>query len=191
MEYFKKLDDLPVFPDLLDDLDRLLASKTVAWNSGKQICLTSTPEQPDNTDFGCNSLIYDWDKQEKITDENGKVSINVPLRENPLTEQQFTHFNSQFKNTYFETIYNALNTNYNIGRLRLMRSFPKTCLSWHNDGTPRIHYPVSTQEGCFMVIEDQVKYLEANTWWFTDTTYKHTAFNASKKERVHLVAVVL
>jgi hypothetical protein len=42
-----------------------------------------------------------------------------------------------------------------------------------------------------MVIEDEVKFLPENTWWKTNTLKPHTAFNASKENRIHLVAVLL
>jgi hypothetical protein len=42
-----------------------------------------------------------------------------------------------------------------------------------------------------MVIEDEVLHMPENTWWLTQTEhYKHTAFNASTTNRIHLVAVV-
>jgi hypothetical protein len=64
-------------------------------------------------------------------------------------------------------------------------------LSWHMDSTPRIHYVIKSQPGCLMVIEDTAKYLPTQTWWHTDTTKKHTAFNGSYEDRIHLVATVL
>ena len=64
---------------------------------------------------------------------------------------------------------------------------PKSCLTWHTDNTTRIHYPIKTQEGCFMVIADEVKYLETNIWYHTNTLSTHSAFNGSKDERLHLV----
>ena len=68
-----------------------------------------------------------------------------------------------------------------------MKSKIKTCLSWHNDSSPRIHYPIKTQDGCLMVIGDEVKHLEQDKWWWTDTTITHTALNGSREERIHLV----
>ena len=91
----------------------------------------------------------------------------------------------------FEDLYNVLRKNYNVGRVRLMKSPPKTCLSWHVDDTKRIHYPIVTQEGCFMLIEDEVKHLTQHTWWLTNTLVKHTALNASLEDRIHLVATLL
>jgi hypothetical protein len=42
-----------------------------------------------------------------------------------------------------------------------------------------------------MVIEDEVKHLEENKWYWTNTVVKHTAFNASSEYRIHLVAAIL
>ena len=42
-----------------------------------------------------------------------------------------------------------------------------------------------------MVIEDEVKHMPENTTWLTDTTFHHTAFNASMHPRVHIVGVLL
>jgi hypothetical protein len=41
-----------------------------------------------------------------------------------------------------------------------------------------------------MVIEDEVKHLDQDKWWMADTIKLHTAFNASKESRIHLVAVI-
>ena len=121
--------------------------------------------------------------------EDGKIV--TPLRVPPLQEEQFTTLCSAFKGTLFEEVYNTLSEKYKLGRVRLMNSQPKTCLSWHKDDTTRIHYPMKTQEGCIMVIQDEVKHLEQNTWYHTNTRVKHTAVNASKETRLHLVACVL
>ena len=42
-----------------------------------------------------------------------------------------------------------------------------------------------------MVIEDEVLHMPADTWWYADTTLKHTAMNASNEYRIHLVAAIL
>ena len=39
--------------------------------------------------------------------------------------------------------------------------------------------------------EDEVKHMPENTTWLTDTTFHHTAFNASMHPRVHIVGVLL
>ena len=72
-----------------------------------------------------------------------------------------------------------------------MRSGSKSCLSWHIDSEIRIHYPIKTQEGCLMIIEEEAKHLTQNQWWWTNTVIPHTAMNASKEDRVHLVVSIL
>ena len=72
-----------------------------------------------------------------------------------------------------------------------MKSKPKTCLSWHKDDHLRLHFPIQTQEGCFMIIEDKSYFLNKNQWYLTNTLKSHTAINASKKDRIHLVATII
>lgn len=50
---------------------------------------------------------------------------------------------------------------------------------------------MKTQEGCYMVIEDEVKHLPQNTERPTDTTVNHTVFNGTKENRLHLVVSIL
>ena len=59
------------------------------------------------------------------------------------------------------------------------------------DSTPRVHYAIKTQEGAFMVIEDEVMHMPQSTWWWTNTLVNHTAFNASMADRIHLVATII
>ena len=187
MSYYKEL-DFPTY-DLLSEFNKLMDNGTISWfehDCQDQICLNSTKDDPDNIFLGRASLYYDWDKSYI---ENGKIV--TPLRVPPLKEEQFTTLCSAFKGTLFEEVYNALSEKYTLGRVRLMNSQPKTCLSWHKDDTNRIHYPIKTQEGCMMIIQDEVKHLEQNKWYHTNTTVKHTAVNASKETRLHLVACVL
>jgi hypothetical protein len=190
MSNFKKLVDLPVY-DLYPELNELLHNKTLHWGIYNQICLNTTEDRPDDFLFGVGSLTHDWTKSETIVDQFGNERIEVPKFETPYTEEQFTNLCSQFKNTLFELVFNELTSKYKIGRIRLMKSKPKTCLSWHVDSNIRIHYPIKTQEGCFMIIENELMHLELNSWWQTNTFPLHTAVNASKEDRIHLVAVVL
>ena len=105
-------------------------------------------------------------------------------------EWDFTVLCDIFKNTVFEDIYKELKKRYILGRVRLMRNESKTCLTWHTDTSPRIHYPIKTQKGCFMVIGDEVMHLKQNKWYWTNTLMKHTAFNGSREDRLHLVVTV-
>lgn len=193
MNYFKELNNFPVH-ELYKEFERLVNSGKIEWYKtpcgdiiNDQMCLNSIKGKEDNIHYGRGSLVFDWDNS--YHDHDGKLI--VPLRDQQLREDDFTELCNQFKGTLFEEVYNALTTEYNIGRVRIMNSLPKTCLTWHTDESPRIHYPMKTQEGCLMVIEDEVKHLEQNKWYWTNTTVPHTAFNASKEDRIHLVATVL
>ena len=177
---FIELDNLPIYENLLDEISHIDLN-------GNQFCLTAPKGHEDDIFYGTGSLKYDWANM--VKKEDG--SLDVPLREVPLQETDFTELCTPFKDTSFEDIYNQLKQKYIIGRVRLFVSHPGVCLSWHQDTEERIHYPIKTQEGCFMVIEDEVKHLEQNKWYYTKTMKKHTAFNGSKDTRIHLVANVL
>ncbi len=158
----------------------------INWDGRTQIGITTLESEPDSTLAACGSLKYDWSKRYI---ENGEHII--PLRDNPPKEEDFNTLCTQFKGTTLETVYQVLKERYKIGRIRLMKSMPFTCLSWHSDSQIRIHYPIKTQEGCFMVIDDEIMHMEQDTWYLTNTKLKHTAFNGSKDERIHLVVNVL
>lgn len=190
MSYFKKIKNLPVF-DLYSKLNHLIEEKNIYWSSDNQICLNTTKDNMNDFILGCGSLSYDWNNAKKIVDQYGNLSLEVPKYKVPYKEEDFLFLCNQFKDTVFEEVYQNLLERYTLGRVRIMKSKPKTCLSWHTDSSPRLHYPIKTQEGCFMIIDKEVKHLEENTWWWTDTTIHHTAFNASKEDRIHLVVVVL
>ena len=177
---FKQL-NLPSF-DLLSELDYMLNKNQIEWGPINQICINSTPQKLNDIHYGAGSLYFDWRKTEN----------NIPtVRQVELQESNFTEICNIFVGTVFEDVYLELKNNFNIGRIRLMKSKSKTCLTWHYDDTKRIHYPIITQDGCMMIIQDEVKHLPANTWWLTNTLVKHTALNASTENRIHLVVSLL
>jgi hypothetical protein len=195
MKHFMQLTDLPIF-DLYKEFEYLLEVKKINWYKVKdstsyyiddQICLNSTIDEPDSIHLGRGSLLQDWNKSHN--DENG--NLIVPKRKNILKENDFVVLCNQFKGTLFETVYNELDKKYVLGRVRIMKSKPKTCLTWHVDFSTRVHYPMKTQEGCFMIINNEVCHMPNNTWWWTDTRTPHTALNASQEDRYHLVAAIL
>jgi hypothetical protein len=96
-----------------------------------------------------------------------------------------------FKGTVFEEMYHVASEYWDFGRVRIMLSQPKTCLSWHRDTTDRLHYPIKTQEGCLMVIDNQVQFLAQDEWWYTYTKVPHTAFNGSRESRCHVVFTII
>lgn len=185
---FKILDNLPIY-DLMSEFHTLLSSGVIHWSDeiDDQICINTVRGKECDFLFGRGSLYYDWDK--KYLDQNKKLVI--PERAEKLHESDFSILCRQFKGTLFEEVYTQLSSRYKVGRVRIMNLKPKTCLTWHVDDTPRIHFPMKTQPGCFMVIDNEVKYLEPNTWWYADTLKSHTVFNGSKENRYHLVAAIV
>jgi len=175
---FIELKDLPVY-DLFSEYIKIFGTDNYS-----QICLNSIKEDPDNYLLGKGSLYWDSDKSDISTQK-----ISRPKRK--LEEDEFTELCSIFKETKFEEVYNELKLRYNLGRVRIMPSLPKTCLTWHYDVNPRIHFVMKTQPGCFMVFEDEVRHLPNATWWRTNTLNYHTAFNGSFDSRIHLVATIL
>jgi hypothetical protein len=184
---FIELNDLPIY-DLYTEFLKLLNQKKIWWHSEieDQICVNATEDDPTNCLTGRGSLFLDWDN---AIIKNGQITV-LP-RKVPLKEENFTILCEGFKGSLFEDVYNEIIKKYQVGRIRIMKSLPKTCLTWHVDNTPRIHYPLKTQSGCFMVIENESKFLELNKWYYTNTVLPHTAFNGSKEERIHLVVTVL
>jgi hypothetical protein len=191
MKNFQEINDLPIL-DLLSEYKKLLEEKKIYFSNRNkfQLCLNSTVDQIDNIHHGIGSLDFDWDDVGTVG-EDGNIITKPKLRKIQLKESDFKILCSQFKGTMFEEVYTALEKKYILGRVRIMKSTPKTCLSWHYDYDIRVHYPIETHEGCLMIIEDEVMHLSKNKWWYTNTQKMHTALNASTEERIHLVVNVI
>lgn len=184
MKNFEEV-DLPTY-DLLSIVKQMQKEKMIDWSHHKQVCINSVLGKEDVWWYGSGSLFYDWENAKTVDGQ-----IVVPNRKEKISEEDFISVCTVFKDTVFDEIYQMLKTKYKIGRVRLMKSNPKNCMSWHKDDTRRLHYPIKTQEGCFMVIDNELKHLQANKWYITNTLLPHTAFNASKEERIHLVVNIL
>jgi hypothetical protein len=185
MSSFKNLTMLPIY-DLYNELLSIIEDNKVEWGKSNQICINTIKGKEDNYHYGNGSLYYDWDTAKTV---NGKIEVKP--RATPLVETDFTEICEIFKGSLFEIVFNSLKQYYVVGRVRVMRSMPKTCLTWHVDDTIRVHYPLKTQDGCLMIIEDEVKHLPKYTWWETNTLIHHTALNASVEDRIHLVATII
>lgn len=102
----------------------------------------------------------------------------------------------QYPETYFKyPLFDIPNINrlidkYGLRRTRLMKSNPKSCLTFHNDMTKRVHIPLITNEDCVMIFDNQTFHLETGKVYLTDTTKRHTAVNASMNYRLHIVGCV-
>jgi hypothetical protein len=135
----------------------------------------------------CGSLIYDWDGYfpEKDYENSGPKKRDVILK-----EKDFNVTCDFFKDTYIGEIAETLYEKYKATRGRFMMLGMKTCLTYHTDQSTRLHIPLITDENCFMVIDDKVCRIPYPGTYEVDTTKKHTAINASKILRTHLVFVL-
>ena len=85
---------------------------------------------------------------------------------------------------------NSLLTKYNMHTSRIMCLRSKECYSWHHDSSPRIHFPIITNNKCFFVLEKDVFNMPVGNAYYVDTRKEHTAFNGNKNfERYHIVGL--
>ena len=113
-------------------------------------------------------------------------------RDKSIDESKYTEIVPEFKNTYFEEVYNLLRKKFKLGRVRILLKEPRSTLSWHRDPEPRLHIPIITNPGSIMVIDNVAKHLPADgSVWITNNTKYHNAFNGGEENRIHLVACVL
>lgn len=105
-----------------------------------------------------------------------------------LEEKDFTFFNPAFANTVFEEIWNTFP--FKMGRMRLMKVPAKKCYWMHNDpGMVRYHFAVITNQDCFILYRDHTHvHIPADGICYKmNTDEYHTAVNASREDRIHLV----
>jgi hypothetical protein len=108
-----------------------------------------------------------------------------------IDEEAYKEFIEDFKETYFEYIYNVLSKRYQLGRVRILKKEPRSTLSWHRDPEPRLHIPIITNPGCRMVIENHALHMPADGGvWIVDATKYHNAFNGGEEDRIHIVATL-
>lgn len=156
-----------------------------------QVHISNVPGHEDDTRFSYGSLVVDHSKTvEELMPDGTKKWVPV-YYDKPIEESEFTSTSTIFKDTVFEEIQQRLSSKYNMGRFRVMIQQRSSCLSWHLDAQPRLHYPIKTQKGCFMIVNGEMRHLEEGQSYFVDTTNYHTAVNASREIRIHLVANIL
>lgn len=86
---------------------------------------------------------------------------------------------------------NSVINDLGMCRTRIMRMKEKSCYTYHQDATQRIHIPLITNDNCFMIIEDEIHRYPANgNYYIVDTTKRHTFVNASLEERIHIVGCI-
>lgn len=106
---------------------------------------------------------------------------------------EMDHSENEFKYFLFNFPYiNSIISELKLVRTRLMRMKPKTCLTYHQDPTKRLHIPLITNDKCFFIVDKKVIQLPADgNYYILDTTKPHTALNASLEKRLHIVGVLI
>ena len=184
---FYKVPDLSFDVEKLRvDLEDVLKKKnfnTLGIKNFGAISLNQIPND-ESSITGNNVRGVYWTKP----DETGKeVSRDVQI-----DESKYTQLVSDFQNTYFAEVYEALRKKFKLGRVRILLKEPRSTLSWHRDPEPRLHIPIITNPGCMMVIENVAKHLPADgSVTITNNTKYHNFFNGGEQDRIHLVACLL
>ena len=184
---FRKQDLAFSISKLRDACDQVLKLKGFDTSLGiphfAAIALNQIPNDPGSVKGHKARGVY-WTKP----DSSGKeVSRDVTI-----DESEYSEFINDFKNTYFEEVYDELKKRYKLGRVRLLLKEPRSTLSWHRDPEPRLHIPIYTNPGCLMVIDKVAHHMPADgSVWVTNNIKYHNAFNGGEENRVHLVACVL
>ena len=131
----------------------------------------------------CGSLIYDY--RPVNGDPNNRTKVKKSY---VATENDFPEIIEEIKSTYFYNVYNTLSTEFKIGRMRIMRMKPWTCLTWHHDSSKRLHIPIISNPGNRLVITDTCYQLIADgSVYLVDTTQDHSAFNGGLEDRYNLL----
>ena len=186
-EDFYKVPDLKFdISKLRNDLEKILQQKK--FNSPGVTHFGAIPvnqiPNDENSINGNNIRGKYW----TIADDTGKEVT----RDIDIDESKYTQLVPEFEKTYFKEVFEALNSRFKLGRIRLLLKEPRSTLSWHKDPECRLHVPIITNKGCSMVIENVAKHLPADgNVWITNNTKYHNFFNGGEQARIHLVACVL
>jgi hypothetical protein len=113
-------------------------------------------------------------------------------REKYIDESRYSEFIDEFKDSYFKDVYDSLKSEFNIGRVRLLKLKPNHSLSYHRDLEPRLHIPILTNPAALVIVDDFACNLKADgSVYFIDTTKYHTALNGGESDRIHMVITLL
>ena len=129
-------------------------------------------------DYGAESL-YDHEQQ-KYTKRQQEFDTNMDYIKRSYTESVIEQMRADIGVEYQLT----------VGRVRFLALRPKSCLTMHTDmeSETRFHIPIQTNKGALFVVDYQVQ-----TMWNLGQVYQldvqkpHTAINASREPRVHIV----
>ena len=105
-----------------------------------------------------------------------------------LSEEGYIEY--EFRNPIYDYLEytNKVIADLKIHRTRLICLRPQTCYTYHKDFSQRIHIPLITNPNCFLIVDDELnRYPADGSSYLINTTKHHTAVNASKRDRWHIV----
>ncbi len=147
-------------------------------------------------------LLHEWNFiKEKVKWKEGQTSINYRNKEGEdrhlggcgwhpeyatrggSFQKDYTLYNEEYESTIIKDILQG----YNCFRSRALTRSSGTCYKWHNDEDHRIHIPIVSDEGNWFAFEEGLYRLEPGYVYLVNTTVKHSFFNGSKTDRIHIV----
>jgi hypothetical protein len=158
---------LPVQLDsvrLRAEIEELITRVPLAFERTRQLGLHSFHGSTDPWYDGCR-------KQREIGDD-----------------REYTLLHPDLHGSYIEKVFAALP--FRPFRARLMALDPSVCYSIHSDLTPRYHIAVKTTPQARFVFVDHERLIHIpadGRVYFVDTRETHTAFNAGREMRLHIV----
>jgi len=137
--------------------------------------------------------LFDDDNVISVTSRPGArrpLKDHVGWLPEDVRERDFHVINPEFRGTAIEELLGGLP--FEFGRTRLMRMAKKSCLSIHWDTSLRYHYAIVTNPACYLVFMDgevgHFRHIPADGYLYRmDARLTHTAINASRDARIHLV----
>lgn len=103
-------------------------------------------------------------------------------------EKLYSHLHPFYQNSYISELSSLLQLK--LFRLRWMKLTGKSCYSFHQDWSRRLHIPIITSKDSYFLFQNplELAQLEVNHAYVVDTTRVHTAMNTGPHTRVHLIA---
>ena len=135
-------------------------------------------------------LLPEYDEQIMLQGINSKADHSYGTGRLDDVDNSVKEWEQDFKEFLFPELeyVNFILKKLNMTRTRVMKMAPKTCYSYHQDPSKRVHIPLITNEKCFFVVADEVIRLPADgNYYVIDTTKLHTFVNASFEDRIHIV----
>ena len=140
--------------------------------------------------------VYPLFGPDNVISVTSRPSADQPLHDHVgwlpdgVRERDFRVINPEFRGTAIEALLHKLP--FEFGRTRILRMPKKSCLSIHWDTSLRYHYAVITNPACYLIcVEEDVgrfHHIPADGYVYEmDARQTHTAINASREERIHLV----